>query len=369
MSLFRKVLMVLSFTIILSVSGNGFSILKVHAEAVNQLEKQKSLIQVDNPGIQTNRLKTDQEISSLQGELSGLQNQMKRVTQAIQDNNKAILNAEIKFAATQSEVDKLENEIKILKDSIEKRNNALKERALSYQQSERHITYLEVLLGSTSFSDFVNRVGAVTTIMEADRNLLEQQETEKKEYENKKVSLEKKLTGFAMMKTDLEGMRTQLTKQQKEYELLTEKLEKEDLDKTYIDAPTVTPKEHINTIITAGYKYIGNSVYVFGGGRTAYDIANGRFDCSGFVHWAFAQAGIEVGTNTDSIKNSGRQVSTKEMEPGDLVFFDTYKKDGHVGIYIGNGKFIGSQSSTGVRIVDMTVGYWKDKFNGRVIRI
>ena len=57
------------------------------------------------------------------------------------------------------------------------------------------------------------------------------------------------------------------------------------------------------------------------------------------------------------------------MKPGDLVFFDTYKIDGHVGIYIGNGQFIGSQTSTGVAIVRMTSGYWADVFNGRVRRI
>lgn len=76
-----------------------------------------------------------------------------------------------------------------------------------------------------------------------------------------------------------------------------------------------------------------------------------------------------MGSSTDSLKNSGRQISVNEMQPGDLVFFDTYKKDGHVGIYIGNGKFIGSQSSTGVAIADMSNGYWKQKFNGRVVRI
>ncbi len=57
------------------------------------------------------------------------------------------------------------------------------------------------------------------------------------------------------------------------------------------------------------------------------------------------------------------------MKPGDVVFFDTYKTDGHVGIYIGDGKFIGAQSSTGVAIADMSKGYWKEKFNGRVKRI
>lgn len=57
------------------------------------------------------------------------------------------------------------------------------------------------------------------------------------------------------------------------------------------------------------------------------------------------------------------------MQVGDMVFFDTYKKDGHVGIYVGNGKFIGAQSSTGVATVDMTKGYWKDKFSGHVRRV
>ena len=135
------------------------------------------------------------------------------------------------------------------------------------------------------------------------------------------------------------------------------------------DIPVSKPVDPVKNIITAGSKYIGNSVYVFGGGRTENDIANGRFDCSSFVHWAFRQAGVVIGTTTDTIKNNGRQISTSELQPGDLVFFDTYKKDGHVGIYIGNNKFLGSQSSTGVAIADMNNEYWKKRFNGRVIRI
>jgi cell wall-associated NlpC family hydrolase len=143
----------------------------------------------------------------------------------------------------------------------------------------------------------------------------------------------------------------------------------DDFQETDIPAAKMMDSTYINKIITAGYKYIGNSVYVFGGGRSPEDIAKGRFDCSSFVQWAFRQAGIEIGSTTDTIKNDGRQVSISELKPGDLVFFDTYKKDGHVGIYIGNQRFIGSQSSTGVAIADMSSGYWKNKFNGRVVRI
>ncbi|MDM5300082.1 bifunctional lytic transglycosylase/C40 family peptidase [Bacillus subtilis] len=126
-------------------------------------------------------------------------------------------------------------------------------------------------------------------------------------------------------------------------------------------------------VADVGRKWIGKSKYIFGGGRNKSDIAAGRFDCSSFVHWAFAQVGVDLGplasTSTETLKHLGKPVSPKKMKPGDVVFFDTYKTDGHVGIYIGDGKFIGAQSSTGVAIADMSKGYWKEKFNGRVKRI
>lgn len=128
-----------------------------------------------------------------------------------------------------------------------------------------------------------------------------------------------------------------------------------------------------NNVTTVGNRWINNSVYVFGGGRNQEDIKLGKFDCSSFVHWAYAQVGIPLGeltsVSTETLKNMGEPVHQNEMQPGDLVFFDTYKKDGHVGIYLGNGKFIGAQSSTGVAIADMAQGYWKERFNHRINRI
>ncbi|WP_430791134.1 coiled-coil domain-containing protein [Virgibacillus flavescens] len=129
------------------------------------------------------------------------------------------------------------------------------------------------------------------------------------------------------------------------------------------------PGGGIQTAMTAGYKYIGNSTYVFGGGRSASDIRNGYFDCSGFVSWAFRQGGISLPASTSGLSGVGQKVSYSNAQPGDLVFFNTYKTNGHVGIYLGGGKFIGSQSSTGVAVASMNSSYWSNVFTGHVRRV
>lgn len=126
-------------------------------------------------------------------------------------------------------------------------------------------------------------------------------------------------------------------------------------------------------VIDAGKTLIGKTRYVFGGGRSQSDINEGRFDCSSFVRWAFEQVGMNVGpmsgVTTDTLKIQGQAINPKDMKPGDVVFFDTYKKDGHVGIYVGNNQFLGCQGKTGVAIASMAKGtYFGERFNGRVKR-
>lgn len=126
-------------------------------------------------------------------------------------------------------------------------------------------------------------------------------------------------------------------------------------------------------VIDAGKTLIGKTRYVFGGGRSQSDINAGRFDCSSFVRWAFEQVGMNVGpmsgVTTDTLKTQGQAINPKDMKPGDVVFFDTYKKDGHVGIYVGDNQFLGCQGKTGVAIASMAKGtYFGERFNGRVKR-
>ena len=135
----------------------------------------------------------------------------------------------------------------------------------------------------------------------------------------------------------------------------------------------VGDNEVIEKAIATGMPLVGNSPYKWGGGRNPVDIANRLFDCSSFIHYCFSQAGINLGDYrnvvTDSLAREGRKVSVNEIKRGDIVFFNTYKYNGHVGIYLGNGDFLHCGTSKGVWIDNMNSSYWSSVFTGHVRRI
>lgn len=96
--------------------------------------------------------------------------------------------------------------------------------------------------------------------------------------------------------------------------------------------------------------------YRFGGTTTK------GFDCSGFIQYVFKKSGKSVSRDTLGQYAQSKKVS--KPQPGDLVFFqNTYRKGiSHVGIYIGNNKFVhaGGKES---QIVSLNNSYWKSKFH------
>lgn len=131
--------------------------------------------------------------------------------------------------------------------------------------------------------------------------------------------------------------------------------------------------EIIEKAIEAGMKWVGKSPYVWGGGRTQEDVDNGRFDCSSFVHYMYASAGVLLGDRatvvTFSLVNMGEPISPKDMRRGDMIFFDTYTTNGHIGVYLGNGMMIHDGPDNGVEITNINTPYWQKVFNGRVRRV
>lgn len=102
------------------------------------------------------------------------------------------------------------------------------------------------------------------------------------------------------------------------------------------------------------YRYGGNS-------------ADTGVDCSGFVRAVYEQSvGKILPRRSDEQAAAARPIDRHELQPGDLVFFNTMKRAfSHVGIYVGDGKFIHApRTGAQVRVESMNVSYWQKRFNG-----
>lgn len=96
--------------------------------------------------------------------------------------------------------------------------------------------------------------------------------------------------------------------------------------------------------------------YVYGGSSKK------GFDCSGFVGYVFEHFGISLERSSKDMGNNGKSVKKADLKPGDLVFFDTnggLNAINHVGIYIGNNKFIHASSGVGRKV---TISSLSDSF-------
>lgn len=91
------------------------------------------------------------------------------------------------------------------------------------------------------------------------------------------------------------------------------------------------------------------------------------FDCSGLVAYSAERAlGLKLPRNSSAMALIGTSIDKQQLQAGDLVFFNTLgRRYSHVGIYLGNDRFVHSPSSGGVvRIEKMTLAYWAKRYNG-----
>jgi len=120
-------------------------------------------------------------------------------------------------------------------------------------------------------------------------------------------------------------------------------------------------KETLLKRLTQIFKEIKNTPYVFGGMNPRFGL-----DCSSFTMYVYKKLGIKLPRTAREQFNVGVPVSKEELKPGDLVFFRTYASyPSHVGIYIGNGKFVHFSSMFhGLAISSLNDRYFRKRFIG-----
>ena len=90
-------------------------------------------------------------------------------------------------------------------------------------------------------------------------------------------------------------------------------------------------------------------------------------DCSGLVRYVFQKTWeMDLPRTSDEISRVGRHIEMHDLQPGDLVFYNTLRrKFSHVGIYVGDNKFVHAPTAGGkVRVESMELSYWKKRFDG-----
>jgi cell wall-associated NlpC family hydrolase len=127
--------------------------------------------------------------------------------------------------------------------------------------------------------------------------------------------------------------------------------------------PVRTPQAHARRARLAFGLRVVDYAKRFRGVRYVYGGTSPRsgFDCSGFVRYVFAHFGVSLAHSSYAQFGDGRRVSRSSLRPGDLVFFDGL---GHVGIYVGNGRFIHAPH-TGTRVrIERLAGWYSAAFDG-----
>ena len=119
------------------------------------------------------------------------------------------------------------------------------------------------------------------------------------------------------------------------------------------------PDKNSNKILSTALSYKGVK-YRFGGATPT------GFDCSGFVMYVFNKHGVKLPRTADKQFEVGKVVKgTKDLKPGDLVFFETYEKGAsHVGIYQGDNRFVHASSSRGVTVSGLSEAYYAKRYLG-----
>jgi cell wall-associated NlpC family hydrolase len=113
-------------------------------------------------------------------------------------------------------------------------------------------------------------------------------------------------------------------------------------------------------LVRTAVAYRGTPYHYGGTGR-------GGFDCSGFTSYVYRKKGVSLPHNAAAQFSHGTKVDKSNLEPGDLVFFHCGRRGiSHVGIFVGNGKFVHASSphSGGVRVDSLNAGYYKSTFRG-----
>lgn len=361
----------------------------------------------------------DSLISNLNDKENKAISRLKEIEKEIKNNEEKADELLAEMKESETTLDKLRTEIEDLKVVIEKREVHLAEQARALQVVGESGNVVKFVLNSESLNEIVSRMDVVSTLLSSNEQTIVEQNKDKEAVEVKETETVKKQEDQAKLAGELETNKATLEEKQNEQEKVIAEIsadkslaksEREQLvararravnltrsstsgsSDTVTTAsssasgnsnissssntssssssssssnsskndqkPTTTPPKATNGSVVGIAQGLTGIPYDYGGGTTS------GFDCSGFTTYVFNQAGKSLPRTASGQYAGTTRISRSQAQPGDLVFFRQGGGIDHVGIYLGGGKFIGSQTSTGVAVSTIDSGYWSNYVAG-----
>lgn len=200
----------------------------------SELKTKKSKVKDEQKNVQGKMNENKKEQQSIEKQLNELELELASTEADINAKEQEIEQTNQEILQLETNIEELAEEIVDLMDRIHKREQLLKERLRSIQEVGGNVKYISVILGSENFSDLISRSSAVNTIMDQDKNIMEEHEADKlalemkqQELEEKKAAVEKQRQNLEEQKNALQSLKEKLAEQKKEQEKLHSQLEQE----------------------------------------------------------------------------------------------------------------------------------------------
>lgn len=318
-----------------------------------------------------------QKLKANKANYDAIVNKMDDTESKIEELDNQIMESMDKISKTNAKISTAKYDITVAEKAISKTDSSIKQEQDLYYKRLRAMYmngptgYLELLLSSKSFIEFLERYQLTKAIMKFDNNLIGNLKHKKQiKVQQKAVLVQKKnnliklqnennanLAQQNKAKNDEKNLITYLQAQKKKYKLAIEQYNeminttlkqiaemKKELEKSNYHYKPGTYSSDALVVYAAHFLGIK---YVWGGNTT-----NG-FDCSGFTKYVYGHFGINLNRRAIDQSRQGVRVSKADLKPGDLVFFGNPIH--HVGIYVGNGSFIHSpRTGDVIRITALT---------------
>ncbi|MGE7945738.1 murein hydrolase activator EnvC family protein [Lysinibacillus sp. NPDC093688] len=197
-----------------------------YANSLSDLKDEKRQIESKKDGLNSSIHNKSNAITVNEDKQQKILDQIQTLNAEIDKTNSNIKNVLAEIQSTNKEIKALEDDIAELLRKIEERDLLLEDRARAIQAGGS-VSYLDVLLSSNSFVDFIDRFSAVNALLEADRQIIQDQKEDKQKLEEQKQILESKRQKLEDKKAELDRLKASLNGQKTEKNKLIDQLEKE----------------------------------------------------------------------------------------------------------------------------------------------